>query len=158
MEIIEKLKLDVRKYLHLRKIFRTIEFVCLAALFIVFLFSGGTDLIEIIGCFAAVSITLESLLAVQRNGIEITIRNGNLIANDDLEFYSKMKTEFEKFRQEFISKGSEKFISDGCQLLVIKEETGTGWLSMKIKEFEDKCNKAEQMIKNLKSIKRLVVF
>jgi len=159
MELIEEVKLNVRKYLRLRKIFRKIEFVCLAVLFIVFLFFGSENLTEIISCFAAVLIVLESLLTVHRNIIKIAIRDRNLIAKNDLEFYSKMKTEFENFREEFISKGSEKFVSDGCQLLVMKEEMGSGWLSTKINEFRKKCDEAQQIIESLESIKkRLVIF
>jgi len=159
MEVIEKLKLKLQEYLRSRKIFRAIEFAYLAVLLIVFLFSGSGNLTGIIGCFAAVLIVLESLLAAHRNVIKIMIRDGDLVAKNDLEFYSKMKTEFEIFRKEFISKGSEKFVSDGCQLLVMKEEVGSGWLSTKIKEFEKRCNEAQQIIESLESIKkRLVIF
>ena len=159
MKVIKKMELELKKYLRLRKIFSMFEFICLSALFIVFLFSGGDKVTEIFGCVAAVLIVPESFLSVRRNAIKSTIRDKTLLTKRDLEFYSDMKLECEKIRNEFLAQGSEKFISDECKQLVWKEEMGTGWLSTKIKEFDKKCDDAEQIMKSLESIKkRLVIF
>ena len=86
------------------------------------------------------------------------IKDENLIAKKEIEFYSWIKSEFEKMRDEFISQGSMKFVSDECKKLVWKEEMGTGWLSVKVYESESKCDDARQTIEQLKSLKRLVIF
>ena len=118
MEVIEKLELELQKYLRLRRIFHMFEFICLAAIFIVFLFSGGCDVAEIFGCVAAVMIVPESFLSVRRSEIKASIKNENLLANAELDFCTKMKAEFEK-----------------------------------------ECDKAQQVLENLKSIEeRLVIF
>jgi len=159
MEVMKNLELELQKYLRLRKIFSVFEFVCLAALFIVFLYSGSDKVTEIFGCVAAVLIVPKSFLLVRRNVIKSTIRDKVLLTKRDLEFYSDMKLECEKIKNEFLTQGSKKFISDECKQLVWKEEMGIGWLSTKIKEFEKKCDKAQQIMKSLESIKkRLVIF
>lgn len=159
MEVIKKLELELEKYLRLRKIFNVFEFVCLAALFIVFVYSGGDNALEILFCVVVVLIVPESFILVRRSEIKSLIKCKNLLANADLNFYKEIKTEFERIRNDFVNQGSKKFISDECKQLVWKEEMGTGWLSIKIKEFEKKCDEAEQIIENLESIKkRLVIF
>jgi hypothetical protein len=159
MKVMKNLELELQKYLRLRKIFSVFEFVCLAALFIVFLYSGSDNVIEIFGCVAAVLIVPESFLLVRRNVIKSTIRDKVLLTKRDLEFYSDMKLECEKIKNEFLTQGSKKFISDECKQLVWKEEMGIGWLSIKINEFEKKCDEARQILENLESIKkRLVIF
>lgn len=135
------------------------EFVCLAALFIVFVYSGCDNTIEILGCVVAVLIIPESFLLICRIGIRSSIKDRNLLANANLRFYMEMKADFEEIRNDFITQGSKKIISDKCKQLVWKEEMGIGWLSTKIKEFGEKCDEAEQIIKKLESIKkRLVIF
>jgi hypothetical protein len=159
MEVIKKLELELQKYLRLRKASHMFEFVCLAAIFIVFLYSGGGKVIEIISCVAAVIIVPESFLLTRRTILKTSIRDRKLLANNELDFYTEMKAEFEKIRNEFITQGSKNFVSDECKQLVWKEEMGTGWLSFKIKECEEKCNEAKQTIESLESIKkRLVIF
>jgi hypothetical protein len=159
MEVMKNLELELQKYLRLRKIFSVFEFVCLAALFIVFLYSGSDKVTEIFGCVAAVLIVPESFLLVRRNVIKSTIRDKVLLTKRDLEFYSDMKLECEKIKNEFLTQGSKKFTSDECKQLVWKEEMGIGWLSIKINEFEKKCDEAKQIMGNLESIKkRLVIF
>lgn len=159
MEEIKELELEIQKYLRLRKIFHMFEFVCLAAIFIVFLYSGGDNAIEIFGCVASVVIVPESFLLVRRFEIKLSIKSRKHLANIDSDFYIGMKTEFEKIRNDFIFQSSENFISDECKQLVWKEEMGIGWLSTKIKEFEEKCDEAQQIMKSLESIKkRLVIF
>ena len=159
MEVIEKLELELQKYLRLRRIFHMFEFVCLAAIFIVFLFSGGGNIAEIFGCVAAVMIVPESFLSVRRSEVKASIRNENLLANADLAHYSEMKTEFENIKAEIIALGADKSDTEELKQLIWKEEMGTGWLSTKIKEFEKKCDKAQQIMKSLGSIKkRLVIF
>jgi len=159
MEKIKELELELQKYLRLRKIFHMFEFVCLAAIFIVFLYSGGDKAIEIFGCVVSVVIVPESFLSIRRNAIKSSIRDKVLLTKRDLEFYSDMKLGYEKIKNEFLTQGSKKFISDECKQLVWKEEMGIGWLSIKINEFEKKCDEAKQIMENLKSIKkRLVIF
>ena len=159
MGIIKKLELELQKYLRLRKIFHMFEFVCLAAIFIVFLYSGGDKAIEIFGCVVAVVIIPESFLSVRRSEIKSFIRNENLLANRNLDFYTGMKDEFEKIKNEIISLGADKSDVEEFKQLIWKEEMGIGWLSTKIKEFEKRCNEAKQIMKSLESIKkRLVIF
>lgn len=159
MEVIEKLELELQKYLRLRRIFHVFEFVCLAAIFIVFLYSGGDKIGEIIGCVAAVMIVPESFLSVRRSEIKASIKNENLLANAELDFCSKMKAEFEKIKGEIISLGADKSDVEEFRQLIWKEEMGIGWLSTKIKEFEKRCDEARQIMKSLESIKkRLVIF
>ena len=159
MDRIKKLELDVQKYLCLRKVLRSIELILLAALFVAFYFSNEVKLFEIIGCIVAILFAPEAFLSVYRKELRKAIKDENLIAEKELEFCSKMKTEFEKIKNDFITQGSKKFVSDECKQLVWKEEIGTGWLSIKIKEYENKCNEAQRIIRNLESIKkRLVIF
>ena len=159
MEAIRKLELELQKYLRLRKIFHVFEFVCLAALFIVFLYSGSNNVNEILGCIAAVIVVPESFLSVHRIGIKASIKNENLLANAELNFYTKMKAEFEKIKNDIISLGKDKSDAEEIKKLIWREEMGIGWLSTKIKEFEKECDKAHQIMKSLESIKkRLVIF
>ena len=159
MEVIKKLELELQKYLRLRKVFHMFEFVCLAALFIVFLYSGGDNAIELFGCVAAVVIVPESFLSVRRSEVKASIRNENLLANRNLDFYTGMKDEFEKIKNEIISLGADKSDVEEFKQLIWKEEMGIGWLSTKIKEFEKECDNAQQIMKSLESIKkRLVIF
>ena len=159
MEVIKKLELELQKYLRLRKVSHMFEFVWLAALFIVFLYSGGDNPLKILGCVVAVLIVPESFLLICRIRIRSSIKDRNLLANANLRFYMEMKTDFEEIRNDFITQGSKKIISDECKQLVWKEEMGIGWLSTKIKEFEKKCDEAQQIMKSLESIKkRLVIF
>ena len=159
MEVIEKLELELQKYLRLRRIFHMFEFVCLAAIFIVFLYSGGDKIGEIVGCVAAVLIVPESFLLVRRSEVKVSIRDENLLANRNLDFYTGMKVEFEKMKNEIISLGADKSDVEEIKQLIWKEEMGIGWLSTKIKEFEKRCDEAQQIMKSLESIKkRLVIF
>ena len=158
MKGINKLELEAQKYRRLRKVFRVLEAVSIAALIIVFVYCASNPLLSIIGCLAAVVIVPESFLTANRSTLKASIRDEKLICERELEFYSAIKTECEKFRNEFISMGSEKFISDECNELVWKEEMGIGWLSTKIKEFESKYNEAQEITEKLESIKGLVTF
>jgi len=159
MEVIEKLELELQKYLRLRRIFHMFEFVCLAAIFIVFLYSGGDKIGEIVGCVAAVLIVPESFLSVRRSEVKASIRDENLLANRNLDFYTGTKVEFEKMKNEIISLGADKSDVEEIKQLIWKEEMGIGWLSTKIKEFEKRCDEAQQIMKSLESIKkRLVIF
>lgn len=159
MEVIEKLELELQKYLRLRRIFHMFEFVCLAAIFIVFLFSGVDKVFEISCCVVAVLIVPESFLLLRRSEFKIFIRNEKLLVNTELKFYTWMKTEFEKIKGDIISLGTHKSDAEEFKQIVQRETMGTGWLSTKIKEFEKECDKAQQIMKSLESIKkRLVVF
>lgn len=158
MERIKKLELDVQKYRRLRKIFRAFEAVAIAALIVVFVYCAGDSLLTITGCLAAVVIIPESLLAIGRSTLKASIRTEKLMCERELESYNIMKAEYEKIRDEFISKGLEKSVPDECKELVWKEEMDIGWLSLRMKNFESKCKEEKQIIENLESIKRLVIF
>jgi hypothetical protein len=158
MKLVKNLKLELKKYLLLRKILRIFEAVAVFILFIAFYFSRKTSN-EIKGCIGAVLVVPESFLLVKRNEIKTSIRIEKSLANAELDFYTAMKTEFEKMKNDFITQGSKKFVSDECKQLIWKEEMGTGWLSIKVKEFEKKCDENKQIMENLESIKkRLVIF
>ena len=157
MKRIESLKLNVEKYLRAIKIFRIGE--AIVSLIVVVLFIKFCENIPYVFIgVAAVVIPVESFLAATRSEINIRIENEHLIVEKELGFYSEMKSEFEKFKNEFILKGSKDYISEECQELVWKEEMGIGWLSLKIKELETKCDEAQQNMKQLSSLKRLVIF
>lgn len=157
MDRIENLEQDVKKYLCSRKVFRIIEMLT-SVILVVVLIALDNELLNIIACIGGVIIISELFLGIQRWEIKDSIKNEDMLAKKDLEFYSEMKGECEKIRNEFISKGSEKFVSDECKELVWKEEMGIGWLSLKMKNFESKCKEVKQIIEELKSIKRLVIF
>lgn len=159
MEVIEKLELELQKYLRLRRIFHMFEFVCLAAIFIVFLFSGGGNVAEIFGCIAAVMIIPESFLSVRRSEIKTSIKNEKMLANAELKSCTERKADFEKIKSEIISLGTHKSSAEEFKQFILKETIGTVWLSTKINEFEEKCDEAKQIMESLESIKkRLVIF
>ena len=159
MNLVKDLELKLQKYLYLRKIFHMFEFICLAAIFIVFLYSGGDNVTEIFGCVAAVMIVPESFLLTRRTLLKTSIKDRKLLANSELDFYTKMEAGFEKIRNDFIIQGSKKFVSDEYKQLIWEEKMGLGWLSTKIKECKEKCDEAKQIMENLESIKkRLVIF
>lgn len=159
MEILKNFELDFQKYLRLRKVLRSIELVCLAGLLILFLCSGNNKISDIFSCVAAVLIIPESYLAVYRCGLKETIKKYKLLAEKHIKFYSGMRTEFEKMKNEIISLGKDKSDTEEFNQLIRKEKMNTGWLSTKIKEFEKECNDAQQTIESLESIKkRLVIF
>jgi len=157
MEVIEKLELELQKYLRLRRIFHVFEFICLAAIFIVFLFSGGGNVAEIFGCIAAVMIIPESFLSVRRSEIKTSIKNEKILADAELKSCTERKADFEKIKSEIISLSTDK--SDTEEQFVQKKTIGTEWLSTKINEFEEKCDEAKQIMESLESIKkRLLIF
>lgn len=152
------LKSKIRKYIFQRKVFRAIEALASITL-VIMLISLGEKLGNVVLCLLEVLLVPEAFLLVHRSEIRFLIRNKKKIAKKDFEFYSSMKSEYEQMKDELISLGSKKIISDECRQLVWKEEMGIGWLSTKIKEFQKKCDETEQIIKNLESIKkRLVIF
>lgn len=157
MERIEKLEQDVKSYLCSRKVFRILE-ILTSVIFIVLLIVLDNGVLNIIACICGVILIPECFLAIRRTETKMAIKNEKLVAKNELEFYSAMKAECEKIRNEFISKGSEKSVPDECKELVWKEEIGIGWLSLKMKNFESKCDEARQTMEQLESIKRLVIF
>ena len=51
------------------------------------------------------------------------------------------------------------YTAEEFKKLIWKEKNGIGWFSTTIKEFEKKCEEAQQVMKSLESIKkRLVIF
>ena len=158
MNNLEKLNCDVQKYLRLRKIFRAVE-TSVSLIAIIILLNFDTDYRNIFVCVATILIVPESFLSVKRNEIKTSIKDEKLKANTELDLFSKMKSEFKNMKNDFITQGSKKSVSDECKQLVWKEEMGICWLSTKINEFEKECDKAQQVLENLKSIEeRLVIF
>lgn len=158
MNVVENLKPDVQKYLLLRKIFRTIEILCLAALFIVLLYSGGKDYAEIIGCLAVVIIVLEAFLATQRWTLKTSIRCAKLLEEKDLDFYSKQKAEAEKLKEDLISRESNPSLEFESLKFLQKVKSGDDWLSSRIRYFKFLCGELEKNLKQLNDLERLVNY
>jgi hypothetical protein len=157
MERINFLKSKIREYLRLRKVFRTGEVV--TSLIVIFLlFAFGETFGNIVVCVLGVLLVSETFLLIRRSDIKLLIRDETLVEKKELEFYSWMKTEFEDVMNDFITRGTARFVSEDVRQLIWKEKMETGWLSTKVKEFESKCEEARQSIDELKSLKRLVIF
>ncbi len=154
MERVEKLELGVRKYRRLRTVFRAFEAVAIAALIIVFVYCAGDPLLDIIGCLAAVVIIPESFLAVSRSTLKTSIRDEKMLLERDLEWYSWLKDEAGRFRDELIALGSKDCRTEECREVIQKEEMGTGWLSQQMKKYDE----TKEAIEKLESIKGLVTF
>lgn len=158
MKRLKKFESDFQKYLRLRKVLRIIEAIALLVV-ISFLLVSGDGIKGIIACSCAILIVPESFLAVYRSGLKGAIKNHILLAEEDIKFYSEMKSEFEKMKAEIIALGKNKSDTEELKQLIWKEEMGTGWLSIKIKKFGKECNEAQQIIEYLEPIrKRLVIF
>lgn len=157
MERINFLKSKIREYFRLRKVFRTGEVVT-SLIVILLLFAFGETFGNIFACVLGVLIVSEAFLLIRRSDIKLLIRDETLVEKKELEFHSWMKAEFEDVRNDFITRGTAKFVSEDVRQLIWKEKKGTGWLSTKVKEFESKCEEARQSIDELKSLKRLVIF
>ena len=125
---------------------------------ILLLFAFGETFGNIFACVLGVLLVSEAFLLIRRSDIKLLIRDETLVEKKELEFYSWMKAEFEDVRNDFITRGTTKFVSEDVRQLIWKEKKGTGWLSTKVKEFESKCEEARQSIDELKSIIRLVIF
>ena len=158
MERINFLKSKIREYFRLRKVFRTGEVVT-SLIVILLLFAFGETFGNIFACVLGVLLVSEAFLLIRRSDIKLLIRDETLVEKKELEFYSWMKAEFEDVRNDFLTRGTARFVSEDVRQLVWKEEMGIGWLSIKINEFEKKCDEARQIMKSLESIKkRLVIF
>ena len=154
MERVENLELGVRKYRRLRMVFRAFEAVAVAALIIVFVYFAGDPLLDIIGCLAAVVIVPESFLAANRGILRASIRDEKMLLERDLEWYSFLKGEAGRFRDELIALGSKDCKTEECREVIQKEEMGTGWLSQQMKKYDE----TKEAIEKLESIKGLVTF
>ena len=133
VERIKKLELKAQKYRRLRKVFRVLEAVTIAALIIVFMYCASNPLLDIIGCLAAVVIVPESFLAVSRSTLKTSIKNEKMICEQDFEclsnyLYSVTKEEEEKM--------------------------GIEWSSQQMKMIDE----IKEFIEKLESIKGLVTF
>jgi hypothetical protein len=154
MERVKKLELGVRKYRRLRMVFRAFEAVAIAALIIVFVYCAGDPLLDIIGCLAAVVIIPESFLAVSRSTLKASIRDEKMLLERDLEWYSWLKGEAGRSRDELLALGSKDCETEECREVIQKEEMGTGWLSQQMKKYDE----TKEAIEKLESIKGLVTF
>ena len=97
MERLKKFESDFQKYLRLRKVLRIIEAIALLVV-ISFLLVSGDGIKGIIACSCAILLVPESFLAVYRSGLKGAIKNHILLAEEDIKFYSEMKSEFEKMK------------------------------------------------------------
>ena len=154
MERVENLELGVRKYRRLRMVFRAFEAVAIAALIIVFVYCAGDALLGIIGCLAAVVIVPESFLTANRSTLKTSIRDEKMLLERDLEWYSWLKDEAGRFRDELIALGSKDCRTEECREVIQKEEMGIGWLSQQMKKYDE----TKEAIEKLESIKGLVMF
>ena len=154
MERIEKLKLEALKYRRLRKVFRVLEAVAIVALIIVFVYCAGDALLGIIGCLAAVVIVPESFLTANRSTLKTSIRDEKMLLERDLEWYSWLKDEAGRFRDELIALGSKDCRTEECREVIQKEEMEIGWLSQQMKKYDE----TKEAIEKLESIKGLVTF
>ena len=158
MKVVENLKPDVQRYLRLRRVLRTVEFVCLVALLIVFLYTGGENLARIIGCLAIVIIIPEVFLAVQRWGVETSIKYAKLLEEKDLDFYSKQKEEAEKMKEDLISRECNPNLTAESLEIIQKERLNLGWMSNRIKYYKFLCDNLERKIRQINELKRLVNY
>jgi hypothetical protein len=158
MNVVENLKPDVQKYLRLRKVFRTIEILCLAALFIVLLYSDGENLTEIIICVAVVVIIPEAFLAIQRLGVKTSIKYARLLEETDLDFYSKQKDEAEKIKEELVSQETNPSLTVESLKIIEREKLNSGWVSNRIKYYKFLCDNLQGTLEQLNKMKRLVNY
>ena len=158
MDLIKDLKSDVQKYLRLRKILRTIEILCLGALFIVLLYSGGEDLIEIACCVAVAVVVPEVFLAVQRCGVKTSIKYAKLLEEKDLDFYSRQKVEAEKMKEDLISRESNPDLTAESLEIIQNEKLNLGWLSKRIEYYKFLCDNLQETLEQLNKMKRLVNY
>jgi predicted nucleotidyltransferase len=158
MNVVENLKPDVQKYLRLRKVFRTIEILCLAALFIVLLYSDGENLTEIIICVAVVVIIPEAFLAIQRLGVKTSIKYARLLEETDLDFYSKQKDEAEKIKEELVSQETNPSLTVESLKIIEREKLNSGWVSNRIKYYKFLCDNLQETLEQLNKMKRLVNY
>ena len=158
MNVVENLKPDVQKYLRLRKVLRTIEFVCFVALLVVLAFSDIKDFVEIISCMAVVVIIPEAFLAIQRWTVETSIRCAKLLVEKDLNFYSKQKAEAEKLEEDLISRESDPNLTAESLEFLQEVKFGDDWLSGRIRYFKFLCDELEKNLKLINDLKGLVNY
>ena len=158
MNVVENLKPDVQKYLRLRKVFRTIEIICFAALFIVLLYSDGENLTEIIGYIAIVVIVPEAFLAIQRWSVKTSIKYARLLEESDLDFYCKQKAEAEEMKEELISQETNPSLTIESLKIIEREKLNSGWVSNRIRYYKFLCDNLQETLKQLNEMKRLVNY
>lgn len=132
MEDTKKLELDVRKYLRIRKIFRTIELILLVVL-LYFKLTDNVGNLEFFCFLFATFVIPESTLAIKRSNLKLNINNEILVAENEIKIheYSLLEEKGDK---------EEKADTDLLNALKLKID-GT-----------------KHGIETLESIKRLVIF
>ena len=89
MEDTKKLELDVRKYLRIRKIFRTIELILLVVL-LYFKLTDNVGNLEFFCFLFATFVIPESTLAIMRSNLKLGINNEILVAENEMEIYEQL--------------------------------------------------------------------
>lgn len=132
-EDIKKLGLDVRRYLRLRKILRTIELI----LFVVLLYFKLTDNVGNLefACYLFAIFTIPgSILAIMWSNLKLDINNEILVAENEMEIHE-------------------------CSVLEEKVDKGDKADTELLNLLKSKIDEAKLKIETLESIKkRLVIF
>ena len=89
MEDTKNLELDVRKYLRIRKIFRTIELILLVVL-LYFKLTDNVGNLEFFCFLFATFVIPESTLAIMRSNLKLGINNEILVAENEMEIYEQL--------------------------------------------------------------------
>ena len=89
MEDTKKLELDVRKYLRIRKIFRTIELILLVVLFY-FKLTDNVGNLEFFCFLFATFVIPESTLAIMWSNLKLDINNEVLVKENEMKIYEQL--------------------------------------------------------------------
>lgn len=133
MEDTKKLELDVRKYLRIRKIFRTIELILLVVL-LYFKLTDNVGNLEF-ACYLFAIFTIPgSILAIMWSNLKLDINNEILVAENEMEIHE-------------------------CSVLEEKVDKGDKADTELLNLLKSKIDEAKLKIETLESIKkRLVIF
>ena len=133
MEDTKKLELDVRKYLRIRKIFRTIELILLVVL-LCFKLTDNVGNLEF-ACYLFAIFTIPgSILIIMWSNLKLDINNEILVAENEMEIHE-------------------------CSVLEEKVDKGDKADTELLDLLKSKIDEAKLKIETLESIKkRLVIF
>lgn len=89
MEDTKKLELDVRKYLRIRKIFRTIELILLVVL-LYFKLTDNVGNLKFFCFLFATFVIPESTLAIMWSNLKLDINNEVLVKENEMKIYEQL--------------------------------------------------------------------
>lgn len=158
MNVVEYLDPNVRKYLRLRKVLRTIEVICLVALLIALLFSDRKDFVEIVSCMVAVVVIPEAFLSVQRWKIKLFIRCAKFYEEKDFVSYSELKAQAEEERDKLLLREYDPKLPVESLEFLQEVKSGDDYLSGRIRYFKFLCDELEKNLKRLNDLERLVNY